>query len=181
MRLFTAIDIPQSIRDLLNTAIQQLKPTAKARWSKPENLHITTKFLGEVPEEKLDAVIAALRAMPTTEPIPIDVRGIGWFPNPRSPRLLFAGIQAPEWLEQLHIRTDETLRPLGVPAENKPFRAHLTLARVDSKLELDALRQAILELPTKQFGSFTAERFDLYQSLTSGTGSVYTKLAQFDI
>ena len=181
MRLFAAIDIPDQIRQSLADTVQRLKPTAKARWSKPENLHITTKFLGEVPAAKLDAVIAALRAMPSADPIPVEVRGFGWLPNPKSPRLLFAGIQAPEWLGQLHARTDRALQAVGVPAETKPFRPHLTIARVDAKLDLSALRQAILDLPSCQFGGFTAERFHLYESLTGGTGSVYRKLADFAI
>lgn len=181
MRLFAAIDIPTPIREALVQAVQRLKPAAKARWSKPENLHITTKFLGEVPAEQLDAVLASLRAMPSAEPIPIEVRGIGWLPSPRSPRLLLAGIHAPEWLGQLHVRTDRALRPLGIQAETKPFRPHLTLARVDARLDLSALRRAVSELPSNQFGGFTAERFHLYESLTGGSGSVYVKLAEFEI
>ncbi len=181
MRLFAAIDIPESIREALIQTVQKLKPTARARWSKPENLHITTKFLGEVPIAKLDAVIAALRAMPAAEPIPIEVRGFGWLPNPKSPRLLYAGIQAPEWLGQLHLRTDQALTPLGVPAETKPYRPHLTIVRLDARLDLSALRQAILHLPAVPFGGFTADRFHLYESLTGGSGSVYRKLAEFPI
>lgn len=181
MRLFTAIDIPKAVREALTQTIQQLKPVAKIRWSKPENLHITTKFLGEVPPERLAAVVAALQGMASTGPIPIEVRGIGWFPNPHSPRVLFAGIQAPEWLGQLHIRTDEALGALGVPAETKPFRPHLTVARMEAKTEVANLRQAIFHLPGNQFGAFTAERFHLYESLTGGAGSVYTRVADFEI
>lgn len=181
MRLFTAIDIPEEIRDTLRATLARLKPKAKLRWSKPENLHITTKFLGEVPAERLSAVIQALEAIPAGAAIPLEVRGIGWFPNPHAPRILYAGIQAPEWLAQLHVRTDEALAAIGVPKENKPFRPHLTLARIDGRVELADLRQAIFELPTSQFGAFVAESFHLYESQTGGAGSVYTKLAEFPL
>lgn len=181
MRLFTAIDIPEEIRETLRATISRLKPVAKLRWSRPENLHITTKFLGEVPAERLNAVVSALETIPSGAAIPIEVRGIGWFPNPHSPRILYAGIQAPEWLGQLHLRTDETLAVIGVPKETKPFRPHLTLARIDGKAELADLRHAIFELPGNQFGNFVAESFQLYESHTGGAGSVYTKLAAFPI
>jgi RNA 2',3'-cyclic 3'-phosphodiesterase len=181
MRLFTAIDIPEEIRETLRATVSTLKPAAKLRWSKPENLHITTKFLGEVPAERLSAVVNVLGAMPASSAIPIEVRGIGWFPNPHAPRILYAGIQAPEWLAQLHLRTDEALAGLGVPKETKPFRPHLTLARIDGKVELADLRHAIFALPGNQFGAFMAERFHLDQSETGGAGSVYTRLADFSI
>lgn len=181
MRLFTAIDIPEEIRETLKATVAKLKPAAKLRWSKPENLHITTKFLGEVPAERLSAVVNALESMPAGSAIPIEVRGIGWFPNPHAPRILYAGIQAPEWLGQLHLRTDEALAGLGVPKETKPFRPHLTLARIDGKVELADLRHAIFALSSNQFGAFVAEQFHLYESQTGGAGSVYTKLADFAI
>ena len=181
MRLFIGIGIPYKVRRNLELLLAHLKPAASLKWSPPENLHITTKFLGDVSTAKLDAVIAALHAMPSAEPIPIEVRGFGWLPNPKSPRLLYAGIQAPEWLGQLHLRTDQALTPLEVPSETKPYRPHLTIARLDPRLDLSALHQAILHLPSIQFGGFTADRFHLYESLTGGSGSVYRKLAEFPI
>lgn len=181
MRLFAAIDIPDDLREVLADTVRQLKPAAKARWSKPENLHITTKFLGEVDEGRIGAVIDVLRALPSTGPIPIEVARIGWLPNPRWPRLLYAGVHAHETLGQLHLRTDQALRPLGIPAETKPFHPHLTLARIHAKLDRSELERAIAGLPTNGFGTFTAERFHLYQSLTGGAGCVYLKLAEFEI
>lgn len=181
MRLFTAIDIPDAIRAALDAAVRQLKPASPARWSKPGNFHITTKFLGEVPGEKLDEVIAALGGIASGETIDIEIAGLGWLPNPRSPRLLFAGVQAPASLRDLHSRTDATLAALGIPSERKTFRPHLTLARLNAATNLTALQAAVSQLSAPNFGAFAAGRFYLYESITGGAGSVYTKLAEFRI
>ncbi len=181
MRLFTAIEIPEEVRDVLSQTVERLKPSAKIRWSRPSNLHITTKFLGEIAPERFDTIVGSLRGVAATGPIPIEVRGAGWFPNPHSPRILYAGVQAPESLGQLHRRTDERLEALGVKTETKPFRPHLTLARIEGKVDLADLRHAIFALPSNRFGAFTASHFHLYESKTAAGGSIYTKLAEFEI
>ncbi len=181
MRLFTAIDIPDAIRDALDAAVRRLQPVPAARWSKPGNFHVTTKFLGEVRETQLAGVIAALEKISSGESIGIEVTGLGCFPNLRSPRLLFADIQAPASLQELHHRTDRALVSLGIPAETKRFRPHLTLARLGANAGLPALRDAVSSMAATHFGAFTAERFYLYESVTGGSGSVYTKLAEFKI
>lgn len=179
MRLFTAIDIPDALRQQAMDVIHQLKPTAKARWSPAGNLHITTKFLGEVPPQDLPAMIEALRALPRQGPIPIRLGGFGWLPNPHSPRILFLGIHAPESLPALHQRTDAALAALGIARETKPFRPHLTLARIPPGCPVVALRETIASLPVQDLGSFEATEFHLYESKLQPTGSVYVKREAF--
>ena len=87
MRLFTAIDIPPGIADRLSAPLDRLRPLAKLSWTALGNLHITTKFIGEWPDHRLDEVMQALRAVPCPGPIEIAVRGLGWFPNDRNPRV----------------------------------------------------------------------------------------------
>jgi 2'-5' RNA ligase len=181
MRLFTAVDIPADILARLAKLIGQLRPTARIGWSPVENLHITTKFIGEWPEARLDALRDALAAMPPREPIPIEIRGLGYFPNPHSPRVFFAAIHAGAGLAELARATEQALAKLGVPVENRPFSPHLTLARIKTPVPLAAMQREIAELPSTEFGGFTAERFYLYRSRLNPSGSVYTKLSDYSL
>ena len=80
-----AIDIPGEVQNNLRTLLDRLRPTAKLSWSTVEKLHITTKFIGEWPEERLDEMKAALRKVNVPAKLSIAVRELGWFPNGRSP------------------------------------------------------------------------------------------------
>jgi 2'-5' RNA ligase len=179
MRLFTAITLPQDVIAALAELIYQLRPVARIHWSPASNLHITTKFIGEWPKERLDELTAALKALPAREPIPIAVRGLGFFPNPHSPRVFWAAVHAGPELATLARLTDQALESLGVPPEKRPFSPHLTLARITEPVPLQALRQAIASLPATDFGAFAADRFHLYLSQLNPGGSVYTKLSDY--
>ena len=181
MRLFVAIDIPSDINAALDKLIGQLHPTAKIRWSPPGNFHITTKFIGEWPEERLEEVKHTLEALPSRGPIPIQVHRLGYFPNPHSPRVFWAGIDAPPELAALADDTDHALAALGVQPESRPFSPHLTLARIKEPVPMQPLRAAVAGLPSLEFGQFTADRFFLYQSRLIPGGSVYTKLSEFPL
>ena len=181
MRLFTALDISDEARSALVALIRQLEPEAPFRWSKPSNLHITTKFIGQWEESDRHKLSRALAGMPKPGPIPIGVRGIGWFPNPHSPRVLFAGIQSGPELAELHRQTDAACQSIGIPGEEKPFNPHLTLARVPSKQGLQDVRQRIAQLPEAEFGQFTATAFHLYESVPKAGGSEYIKLEEFPL
>lgn len=181
MRLFTALDISAGVRANLVEAVRQLRPAAKFQWSPPENLHITTKFIGEWPEAELPALRTALAGVARLGEIAVRVRGLGWFPNPHSPRVLFAGIEAGPELAALHRRTDEACAGLGIKAEEKPFNAHLTLARVRTAEGLPEVRRIIFQLPSDDFGAFVAQAFHLYRSTTGPGGSQYEKLEEFSL
>jgi RNA 2',3'-cyclic 3'-phosphodiesterase len=178
MRLFTALDLPDDIVRKLESLVNDLKPTARIQWSPPANLHVTTKFIGEFPEDKLPQLQAAFAALPERPPIEISVAGLGFFPNARAPRVFWCGIEAPG-LEALAAETEGAAAKLGVARENRPFSPHLTLARIKERLDLSPLHQAIDALASRDFGRFTARSFFLYRSQLRPTGSVYTKLAEF--
>jgi len=182
MRLFAGISIPPEVRKNLNRILEQLRPAAPdLRWSRPENLHITTKFLGEVPEEDVNRVIDALDALPPVGRIPIAVRGLGWFPNPHSPRVFWCGIEAPPALAELARATETALAPLGIEKENRKYSPHLTLARIHPGAGLVKLQQAVAGLASVEFGQFTAFEFHLFLSELGPGGSKYTKLADFPL
>ncbi len=177
MRLFTGLDLPDEVVHSLRKFLDHLEPTARISWSPPENLHITTKFIGEWPEERLGELKSALASLPPRPPIPVHIRRVGFFPNPHAPRVFWCGIEAPG-LDALAAATDQATAALGIPPETRAFSPHLTLARIKERVNLQPLRQAIAALPSLDFGAFVAGRFFLYQSRPGPKGSVYTKLAE---
>ena len=181
MRLFIGLDVPYEMRRNLELLLQLLKPTADINWSPMTNLHITTKFIGEWPEERLPELKTTLQEIPHPGDLNIAIRGLGWFPNPHQPRILFTGVQAVPVLEQLAHNTNAACQTLGIETERKPFTPHLTLARIKSAGDLFPLKKAIADLPNADFGAFTAKHFHLYLSRPSPTGSLYTKLASYPL
>jgi 2'-5' RNA ligase len=181
MRLFIGLDIPGEVTGTLDRLITRLRPSARLNWSRAANLHITTKFIGEWPPARLEELKQALAQVPHPGALDIEVRGLGWFPNPHHPRVFFAAVQAPEALHALARETDLATSRLGVPGENRPYSPHLTLARIKPPADVAALRQAVAALPSAEFGRFTAKEFFLYLSELHPTGSVYTKLAGFPL
>ncbi|HEX5432136.1 MAG TPA: RNA 2',3'-cyclic phosphodiesterase [Bryobacteraceae bacterium] len=177
MRLFTAIEIPEEVKARLRSFVDCLRPTAKLSWSPVENLHVTTKFIGEWPEPDLPQMKDTLAQVPRPGPVEIAVRGIGWFPNPKSPRVLWAGIESGEPLAALARDTEDLLAKIGARLETRDFHPHLTLARRRDPVPLHNLRQALAGIDSNDFGSFTAASFFLYLS-ASGR---YTKLQEFPL
>ena len=177
MRLFTAIDIPAAIEHRLCALLDRLRPLAKLSWSPGEHLHVTIKFIGEWPEARIEEMNRALAAMPRTGLIEIAVRGLGWFPNDRNPRVFWAGIEAGPELPTLAHDTGQSLAALGVPVEDREFHPHLTLARRRNPVPLDRLRKELAEIASSDFGSFRAESFFLYLS----RAGKYTKLHEFPL
>ncbi len=116
MRLFTGIELPAEIKTRLARLLDTLRPTARIKWSPVDNLHVTTKFIGEWPDERVDELVAALRSLPPREKVHIAVRNLGWFPNPRSPRVFWAGLEAGPGLAELARETERSLVRLGVSA-----------------------------------------------------------------
>src|SRR5205807_2008745 len=107
MRLFIAVDVPAEIKDKLQVLIQNLRPLARIQWSPVANLHLTTKFIGEWPESRIDDVKRALAAVATDGPVDVVVRDLGWFPNARNPRVLWAGVEPNPRLTALARATEQ--------------------------------------------------------------------------
>ena len=178
MRLFVAIEIPEDVKEALGSFQKRLRSTAQLSWSPVENLHITTKFIGEWPEARMDEVTRALAGVRAGGPIEIRVKGIGWFPNERRPRVFWGGVEGGESLRGLAQATDQAVAKLGVPAEVRPFAPHLTLARIREAVPLEALQETLRTLPAGcgfDFGAFRASRFFLHLS----AGGKYTQLSGF--
>jgi 2'-5' RNA ligase len=180
MRLFTALDLPADVVKNLEELLRRLKPRAKIQWTRPENLHITLKFIGEFPEERLDGLKQALGNVPRRGPIPVGIRRVGFYPNPHAPHSFWCGIEAPG-IEALAADVESAAAAVGVEREKRPFSPHLTLARIRKQVPMQSLREGIVALPSLEFGEFLAHAFYLYRSVPSPGGSVYTKLSEFTL
>lgn len=180
MRLFVAIDIPDSVRVALDAFQRLLRPTAKLNWSPVANLHITTKFIGEWREDRMADMTLALGGVPAAGPFDIRVKGTGWFPSERRPRVFWAGVEGGEPLRALARATEQAVAALGVPLEDRPYSPHLTLARIREAVPLEALHEkmrSLSEVGDFEFGAFRATRFFLYLS----RGGQYTRLSEFPL
>ena len=177
MRLFTAIDIPAGIKAVLEDLIGKLRPLAKLQWIPAEKMHITIKFIGEWPEEKLGELKSALAGVTSPVLVNVAIRRLGWLPNPRSARTLYAGVEAGEPLAALAAAAERAAGGIGIPAEDRIFRPHVTLARTRKRVPLGPLKQALAEIELSAIGSFRASSFALYSS----ADGKYTKLQEFPL
>jgi len=181
MRLFTGLALDPAVTTKLAALLDALRPTATVHWSPVENLHITTKFIGAWPDDRLPALQAALSAINFPGPIPIAVSRFGFFPNPHQPNSFFAGVQASTALTDLADTIDRTLTSLGCAPETKPYRPHVTLARIKRNPDIRELREHIAAMTDFNFGAFHTTAFHLYLSQPTSSGSTYTKLATYDL
>ncbi len=175
------MDVPQDVRRALGDLIAKLEKTGRgARWMRPEGIHITLKFIGEVPDETVEKVKVILAGVRSPAPVQMSFRETGFFPNARHPRVFWAGIEATPNLAGMAGEIERRLEPVGIAAENRAFRPHLTLARFKSEEGLTHLRATIEQLAPFDFGAARATQFYLYQSVLKRDGAEYTRLATFN-
>jgi len=178
MRLFIAIELPDEIRVALSTIQRDLRQvTNTARWVAPESIHITLKFFGEVPENRIEKIDAAVTGL-TWKPFVITVRGVGFFPGTRSPRVFWVGMEAPS-IQAFAEQLDSRLERVGFEKENRGFRPHITLARArDTRID-SPLVTAAARYEEHEFGSFSVDRIFLFKSTLKSSGAVHEKLREY--
>ncbi len=180
MRLFVALELTPAIHEALRALVGKLERTgADLRWVRPEGMHLTLKFIGEVASEKLAPIKAALARASSPAAVQLSFRGLGYFPNERRPRVFWVGIEASENLAPLAAEMEKALAPLGIPAEKRAYVPHLTLGRFKSDARLAELQKEIAGLSSTDFGCFGARSFALFQSRLSPKGAEYTRLEEF--
>lgn len=180
MRLFVALEIPTAVRDNLAAMIRDLRPLApQFKWVRPENLHVTLKFIGETSGEELGAIRHALSAVQFKPNVDLRFRGLGFFPNGKRPTVFWAGIEATSILTNLAGDIDRSLEAVGVPREERAFAPHLTLARLKGFGLPEKLRSAIRKNETRDFGAFNTHEFHLIESKLKLSGAEYTTLQSF--
>ena len=180
MRLFVAISLSPELRQNFSTLLNELRPLAPtAKFVPAENLHLTLKFLGEVPPSKLDSVRAALSAIRAVQPVTLEFRALEFSPNERHAKVLWAAAESSSVLASLAADIDQALHGLGMLAENRRFKPHLTLARFYKPGLPPKFRAAVAEDSTRDFGSLTVTEFHLIESKLKPSGAEYTILESF--
>ena len=180
MRLFIAIEIPSQIREALATFVKQLRGVAPlAKWVRPENLHVTLKFLGYTDPTNLEKIESNLQTIRAQQPVALEFSGIGFFPNEKRPRVFWAGMNSSPNLAPLVEAIDRAMHQLGFALENRPFTPHLTLARFDPPGLPPQLAQLVQRHTSSSFGSLSTGEFHLIESKLKPTGAEYTKLQSF--
>jgi 2'-5' RNA ligase len=180
MRAFIAIDLPESLHAALAEAQQAVRGAAQdARWTRPEGIHITLKFLGEISDAQTKQTVEALTQVSAFEPFTIEVKGFGFFPHAQRPRMLWAGVVAPPGLAELAARIESQLERTGFAREERPFAPHFTLARFKVPRPQPALEAAIMAREASSLGKFEASEFFLFESKLSPQGSQYRKVMCF--
>ncbi len=195
MRIFIGIDLDPEVRARISRFIEGVESFAPdARWVRPESLHITLKFIGEQPAERVEAITNRLRRVESSA-FEIRTGGYGFFPTTRAARVFWIGIDGGAKLVELAERIDAATAELGIPREDRVFSPHLTLARGGGRRSGSPKRQkndaanatfAVLEkrlaaMSELDFGTMTASEFILYQSQLSPGGSHYTRLQRFPL
>ncbi|GBC62634.1 2'-5' RNA ligase [Desulfonema ishimotonii] len=182
VRAFIAFPLPKTVRDLIREIRADVQAQGfRMRWVRPENIHLTLRFLGEICRTDIDPVAGAMgNAAADVSPFPLGAGGVGVFPGIRNPRVLWVGVRGdtPSLL-RLRQDLDQHLEAVGFPAETRPFRAHLTIARIRGRLPDTEARQLarIMEKHTaSESERFTATEMILYQSDLKPSGPVYTRL-----
>lgn len=189
VRSFVAIDLPGSLRTRLGEQISRLAsrvPPRAVRWARPESIHLTLKFLGDVPVDRLGQVQDLLGQVVTGfSPFTIRVKGLGCFPNARRPRVVWVGVHEPSGaLAGLRDSLEDGFERLGYRREERAFSPHLTLGRVRrdaAPQEAQAAGEALGHEPVADLGEVHVEAICLIRSDLRPTGAIYTCLAQVSL
>ncbi|MFZ2359411.1 MAG: RNA 2',3'-cyclic phosphodiesterase [Anaerolineae bacterium] len=186
LRLFIAIELSPAVKQALGGLQADLKrrlPPRVVRWTNPDGIHLTLKFLGDTPEEKAQAVTqGVLAAAAGFEPFALRVAGLGCFPSPQRARVLWVGVpDMPKALAGVQRAIDLQMARLDFAREARPFSPHLTLGRVNDRIS-PAERQTLAGLLERteagELGVVPVEEIVLFQSELRPDGAVYTALAR---
>ncbi|MGH9446683.1 MAG: RNA 2',3'-cyclic phosphodiesterase [Terriglobia bacterium] len=188
MRVFIAIEAPDHVQDALGQAQTYFRDElvargagrAEARWAHRGGIHLTLKFLGELPAGQLNRTVSVLEGCGGFERFVVEVKGFGFFPNVRRPEVFWAGIDAPTALADLQHRVDGAMVQLGYALERRRFAPHLTLARFRTPRPQPVLKTLSAQRQDDPLGSFEVSQFHLFESrLLAGSPAEYVKLASF--
>ncbi len=186
IRAFVAIELPEEVKNELGNQISKLRSGREdsVKWVKPEGIHLTLKFLGNVSEQRiLDVKNALSKSVVGKYPFELNLCEAGAFPNLKSPRVAWVGIAGDlQEITNLHTRIETALVTLGFPKERRGFSAHLTLGRVKDKAtkqERVELGSALGLVEMEHHMPFTVSGISLMQSVLMQSGAIYEQIAHF--
>jgi RNA 2',3'-cyclic 3'-phosphodiesterase len=176
MRIFVAVGLDAALRETVAGLRSRVNSTAASlRWVPPGNLHLTLKFLGEITERRTAGVVAAAREVAgRARPFSMTLAGMGAFPSPRRPRVVWVGVvEGSERLVALAGDLDAALRRMRFPKEAHPFRPHLTVARAKDADPAPDLSDTLRDLGGVMVGTQTVDTLFVMQSTLNPAGAIY--------
>ena len=179
MRAFIAIEIPEAIKDGMAAVQVRLKDAGvDASWSRPEGIHLTLKFLGEVSEERVPEIMRALTlALGGTERFRLCVEGVGTFPNPASARVVWLGITGDVGrLVALQAAVEQAMVGMGMERDDRPYTPHLTLGRIKRIRKRDVWLKGLEGVKDFKLPGFDVTSISLISSELKPTGAVYREI-----
>lgn len=163
-------------------SLRQQIPAKAVRWVPPENLHLTLKFLGDTPKDKIPELQETLqKAVSQQRKFALKAVGVGCFPNAKRPRVVWVGLEGGVVeLKTLAEQIENTIAPLGFPTEKRPFSPHLTIGRV-KELQDHQLGQILAAFKAGEIAAWANEKVSLMQSILQSSGAEHTVLAEFNL
>jgi 2'-5' RNA ligase len=184
IRSFLAIELPEAIRKRIEEIQRDLRSlNSDVRWVSPEKIHLTLKFFGNIEESRVDTIAKSIEPLVGgTQPFSLEAKGMGAFPNIKNPRVIWMGfIDEKQVLVPLQKQLESTLATIGFQVEDRLFRPHLTLGRMNSGRGKDELIGRIQKYKEEKFGDVEVKRLVLFKSDLRPTGPIYTPLRQIKL
>ena len=177
MRLFIGIALPEAVRGKL-AVLQSGLPGAK--WAKPENLHLSLRFIGDMDRRGAEDIDSALRDI-LVPSFDLNLSGLGCFESKGRVRALWVEAVKADHLKRLHEKIESAVVRAGQEPERRKFKSHITLARFKGGSSNERIGSYIEHNNYIHAGPFTVDRFTLFRSHLGGEGSVYESLADYDL
>lgn len=182
IRTFVAIDLSSEVTEGLKTLQNKLinECPGKIAWVKPENIHLTLKFLGEIEEGRWEQIFLSLKDVASRySPFNVFVKGLGCFPRIENPRVVWAGITCEgDKLFSLQKDVDKCLNEFGFPEDKREYHAHLTLGRIKVLKERMRWKEIVRSFRDVEVGTLNVEKTVLFKSTLKPAGAVYTVLGE---
>lgn len=180
MRLFIALTLPDDLkRDVARVQDGLKRNRMQVSWTRPEGMHLTLKFLGEVRETAVDVIRESLsNAVAGFSPFSVELVGVDVFPHLHHPRVIWIGAKdSGGSLARLQKAIERELAGRGFPREKREWTPHLTLGRVRLVTDVESFKRAVEEKKEETFGSFDVREAEVIKSDLTPSGAVYTKVA----
>ena len=180
MRLFAAIDIEPQVQDRIERVQKRLERELnlyekEVRWVRPEQVHLTLKFLGDVRDSLIPQVCDVITGTASEcEAFDLRIQGLGVFGRPA--RVVWAGCEVPPELIKIQTRLENEFEKIGWDKEHRPFAGHLTICRVKNPAAGRSLAKAVEAYADEVIGSVSVDRLVLYESRLSRTGPEYNAI-----
>lgn len=185
IRSFLAFELPREIGSIVERVSREVRTSPlEASWVKPENIHLTVVFLGNIETQEMEAMAETVKGVCMGyRPFRVSLKPMGCFPNSRNPRVLWLGLDAdPERMTRFRDALQRGLKSYGIREEERPFRPHLTLGRFRKPLRMEAqlnrLMSAYRDLTSPVC---SLHELVLFKSDLKPGGSVYTKMQSFPL